>query len=111
MVCEGTDGEVMITFTNGFRSDANEETIGASYWDRFQEKMTVGIDVDALGDRAQDFIDKLSELADSMGVLDAVSIKSINKPKSLEAYVNGLTVDEAVLLDSKYKIPTMIKVR
>lgn len=103
--------EVMVILTDGFRSNANEKTIGKKYWDRFSQFATINVDTEKLGDNTDTFIERLTELAEELDVLDAISVKELFKPTSISLLVEGLTTDEAVNLDAKYKFPTMVKVR
>lgn len=113
VVVKGTNDntEVMVMITDGFRSNANEDTVGPEYWDRFSQFASISIDADKLGDKAEEFIAKLSELAEELDVVNAVSVKETYKPSSMKELIEDLSKDEALDLDSRYKFPTMIKVR
>lgn len=113
VLVKGTDDdtEVMVMITDGFRSSGNEETVGSEYWDRFEQFASISIDADKLGDNADEFISRLSELAEELGVSNAVSVKETYKPTSMKELIKDLSKDEAIDLDSRYKFPTMVKIR
>ncbi len=81
------DTEVMVILMDGFRSNANEETVGDDLWDRFTQFATINVDTEKLGDNTETFIERLTELAEELGVLDAISVKETYKPTSLKVLV------------------------
>lgn len=108
---KGEKNSILFSITSKFYPKS-EDKIPAKFRDRFSTKQSVSIDVNALGENAQVFIDALEKLAVDIGVTDAILVKEDLVPTGdVMDLVKGLSIEDVKALDEGFTLSTMIKKR